>query len=53
MILYIILAGYPPFNGPNDRAIMERVKSGVYSMDTPEFKSISPEAKHLIRKMLG
>lgn len=45
MILYIILSGYPPFNGPNDRAIMDRVKSGVYSLDTKEFKSISNEAK--------
>ena len=53
VILYITLAGYPPFNGPNDNAIMERVKTGVYSMDTPEFKNISSEAKHLIRKMLG
>jgi len=31
---------------------MERVKTGIYSMDTPELKNISAEAKSLIRKML-
>ena len=25
VILYILLSGYPPFNGPNDNAIMAKV----------------------------
>ncbi len=26
IISYILLCGYPPFNGPNDKAIMDKVK---------------------------
>ena len=29
-MLYIMLMGEPPFNGPSDNAIMEKVKVGKY-----------------------
>ena len=52
MILYILLSGYPPFNGPNDKAIMEAVGAGNYDFDGPEWRNISNEGKNFIRKML-
>ena len=52
VILYILLTGVPPMNGRNDREILERVKSGKYSMNKPQFKYISKEAKDLIKKMM-
>lgn len=30
VILYVILCGYPPFNGSDDTAIMKAVKKGKY-----------------------
>lgn len=52
VILYILLSGTPPFNGSNDNAIMQKVKSGKYSMSGSEWDSISDNAKDLIKKML-
>ena len=52
VILYILLCGYPPFNGPSDAIIMEKVKTGAFSFNTEEWKFISNEAKDLIVKML-
>ena len=52
VIMYILLSGNPPFNGPDDQAILNKVKMGKYSMDIPEFSQVSSEAKDLIQKML-
>lgn len=32
VILYILITGVPPFNGPTEFDIMERVKEGKFSM---------------------
>lgn len=52
VILYILLCGFPPFNGETDKEIMEKVKKGVYNFDFDEWKNISTEAKNFIKKML-
>lgn len=52
VILYILLCGYPPFNGNNDQEICEAVRRGKYSLNTPEWSVISDEAKTLIKNML-
>lgn len=52
VILYIMLCGYPPFNGPSDKKIIEAVLAGQYSLDEPEWHTVSDEAKDLICKML-
>jgi calcium-dependent protein kinase len=52
VILYILLSGRPPFDGNDDREIVKNVKRGEYSVNIPEFKKISEEAKDFIRKML-
>eukprot|EP01017_Pseudomicrothorax_dubius_P047573 TRINITY_DN8567_c0_g1_i2.p1 TRINITY_DN8567_c0_g1~~TRINITY_DN8567_c0_g1_i2.p1 ORF type:complete len:346 (-),score=67.45 TRINITY_DN8567_c0_g1_i2:161-1198(-) len=52
VIAYILLCGYPPFNGPNDRAIMDKVIKGQYTFDTHEWSTVSDPAKNFIRKAL-
>jgi calcium-dependent protein kinase len=55
VILYILLAGVPPFHGgtlDDDRIIIQSITKGEYSFGDKEWKNISPEAKELIRKML-
>jgi calcium-dependent protein kinase len=52
VILYILLSGKPPFDGNDDKEIVNSVRQGTYSMQGAEFKNISAEAKDLIKKML-
>jgi len=52
VILYILLCGYPPFYGNNDPQILEAVKKGVFDFNGPEWKTVSENAKDLIKKML-
>ena len=52
VILYILLCGFPPFNGGTDEEIMENVKKGVFTLDGPEWAGISVMAKSLVKKMM-
>lgn len=52
VIMYIILCGYPPFNGNNDNAVLEKVMKGVFEFPIEDWNIVSPEAKDLIEKML-
>lgn len=52
VILYILLAGYPPFNGPNNRAIMQKVAVGEFAFPKEEWGGISYGAKELVTRLL-
>ena len=50
---YVLLCGYPPFEGETNEEIFERIKRGTYSFEDPEWEHISREAKQLIDKLLN
>jgi calcium-dependent protein kinase len=52
VIIYILLCGYPPFNGANDKQIIDSVLRGKFTLDEPEWDEVSEEAKDLVRKLL-
>jgi calcium-dependent protein kinase len=52
VIAYILLCGYPPFNGPNDKVIMDKVAKGQYNFDGDEWRGVSSDAKEFIRQLL-
>jgi calcium-dependent protein kinase len=61
VILYIILAGYPPFNGRNEQEIFSKIQKGKIEFyrninsnydKAKEWKDISSEVKNLILQML-
>jgi calcium-dependent protein kinase len=52
IILYILLSGYPPFNGESDNDIMKAVKKGIFDFPKEEWDSVSNEAKVFIKGML-
>mmetsp|Transcript_701 Transcript_701/g.656 ORF Transcript_701/g.656 Transcript_701/m.656 type:complete len:138 (-) Transcript_701:315-728(-) len=51
-ICYILLCGYPPFYGYDDKEILENVRKGDFAFPEEEWSGISNEAKNLIKKML-
>jgi calcium-dependent protein kinase len=53
VILYILLCGYPPFNGNDDDEIFESIKKRKFVFPEAEWANISKEAKDLINKMLS
>lgn len=52
VILYVMLCGKPPFNGPNEHAILSKIVEGKFVMDGPDWAGVSSQAKDLISKML-
>ena len=52
VIFYILLCGYPPFNGETDDEIYLAVLSGKFEFPEEDWSEISDEAKSLIKKML-
>jgi calcium/calmodulin-dependent protein kinase I len=52
VILYILLCGCPPFYGKNDEELYEKICRCQYRFFSPQWDSISPHAKDLIRHLL-
>ncbi len=52
VILYILLCGYPCFNGETDEQIYKEIKKKKFDFPSPEWDVISDNAKNLIKKML-
>eukprot|EP00117_Sycon_ciliatum_P043982 scpid53432/ scgid31776/ Calcium/calmodulin-dependent protein kinase type II alpha chain len=53
VILYILLVGYPPFWEDSRTKLYETIKKGKYDYPSPEWDTVTKEAKHLIDKMLS
>ena len=52
VILYMFIVGHAPFDGKNDREIMEKVKKGNYAKNEKRWINASNEVKDLINKLL-
>lgn len=51
-IVYILLCGYPPFNGDTDPDIFKSIKKGKFSFPSMAWSSKSGEAKDFIKFLL-
>lgn len=49
VVLYILLGGYPPFDGSSDTEITRKIIIGDYKMSAPIWDTVSDEAKDLIK----
>jgi len=52
VIMYVVLCGYPPFYGETDADVLAKVRLGNFSFNNADWKSVSEDAKNLIRMLL-
>lgn len=52
IIAYILLCGYPPFNGADNSAVYAAVRRGAYYFPSSEWRHVSYEARDFIRRLL-
>ena len=53
VILYVLLSGEPPFNGPSDGVIYSKIKKMKFNFPSNKWEKISDEAKDLLKNMLS
>ena len=53
VILYVLLSGDPPFNGPTDEIIYSKIKKMKFEYPPEKWDNISDEAKDLLNHMLS
>ncbi len=53
MILYILLCGYPPFDGDNNKEIFRSIMRAEVEFDPEDWATVSEEAIDLIKRMLN
>jgi calcium-dependent protein kinase len=52
VIMYVMLCGYPPFNGTNDEEILAAARTGKFKFEEADWQNVSDLAKDLIRQIL-
>jgi serine/threonine protein kinase len=52
VIAYMLLSGTPPFFGPTDILIKQRIIKGRYSFPAQTFRDVSDEAKNFIKSLI-
>jgi len=52
VIMYVLLCGYPPFNGNTDADVLKKVQRGKVFFHKAEWQHVSEDAKELIGKLL-
>lgn len=52
IISFILICGYPPFNGDDNKAIHSSILKGKYRFPVREWKGTSKEARDFIRRLL-
>lgn len=51
-MLYLMLSGYPPFDGETQEEIFESILDGEVDFSEDEWQNVSEEAKDLILNLL-
>mmetsp|Transcript_72359 Transcript_72359/g.203119 ORF Transcript_72359/g.203119 Transcript_72359/m.203119 type:complete len:391 (+) Transcript_72359:108-1280(+) len=53
VIVYVVLCGYPPFDGQTAKQVVKCIRKGSFSCDGPQWSGISDDAKDLVRNLVA
>ena len=52
IMMYILLTGFPPFDGNNEEEIFDKILTQEPNFDVPQLKKVTNNCKDLIKKLL-
>ena len=52
VLMYILLSGFPPFEGSTEKEVFDKVLNDTPDLDIPELNHVSNRCKNLISKLL-
>jgi len=52
VILYMMLVGYPPFRGKTEQEVLQKVRKGVFTFESTDWRHISEDAKRFIEGLI-
>lgn len=52
VIMYILLCGYPPFQGRNDQEVLGKIRKGEFRFPEKDWDRVSDQAKYMIKRLL-
>ena len=52
VILFVMLCGYPPFNGKTSQQVMQKIKRGKLQFKEEDWAFVSEEARELVECLL-
>lgn len=52
VVLFILLAGYPPFHDNSETAMFQKIRRGDFNFNDPAWDDVSEDAKDLIRNLI-
>eukprot|EP01097_Dermamoeba_algensis_P003510 TRINITY_DN2427_c0_g1_i1.p1 TRINITY_DN2427_c0_g1~~TRINITY_DN2427_c0_g1_i1.p1 ORF type:complete len:349 (-),score=51.06 TRINITY_DN2427_c0_g1_i1:213-1259(-) len=52
VILYVLLCGFTPFQGPTPQDLFKKILAAEYNFDEPAWQNVSDHAKNVVRNLL-
>lgn len=52
VVVYMLLTGRPPFDGPNEKSVFRRIRLGIVDFGSPVWDKVSSHARSMVESLL-